>query len=74
MAGGVERDGVWHDTHTHPVAEPVLDLLTELAGRARLPGVLLERDGAYPTDAGLADELAAIRGAVAKGRAAHDRR
>ncbi len=74
VAGGVERDGVWHDTHTHPVAEPVFDLLTELAGRARLPGVLLERDGAYPTDAGLAGELAAIRGAVAKGRAAHDRR
>nr|WP_043179529.1 DUF692 domain-containing protein [Streptomyces sp. NRRL F-5123] len=67
VAGGVERDGVWHDTHTHPVPAPVLDLLADLAGRARLPGVLLERDGAYPTDAELAGELAAIRAAVARG-------
>ncbi|MGW5349688.1 DUF692 domain-containing protein [Streptomyces sp. NPDC004031] len=70
VAGGVERDGVWHDTHTHPVPAPVLDLLADLAGRTRLPGVLLERDGAYPTDAELAGELAAIRAAVARGRPA----
>jgi uncharacterized protein (UPF0276 family) len=67
VAGGVEREGVWHDTHTHPVPAPVLDLLADLAGRARLPGVLLERDGAYPTDAELAAELAAIRAAAARG-------
>ena len=67
VAGGVERDGVWHDTHTHPVGPAVLDLLADLAARAELPGVLLERDGDYPTDAGLAGELAAIRGAVARG-------
>lgn len=72
VAGGVERDGVWHDTHTHPVPEPVLGLLTDLARRLRgapaaMPGVLLERDGAYPSDAALEAELAAIRGAVAAG-------
>lgn len=67
VAGGVEREGVWHDTHTHPVPAPVLDLLADLSGRARLPGVLLERDGAYPTDAELAGELAAIRAAAARG-------
>lgn len=71
VAGGVERDGVWHDTHTHPVPEPVLDLLTDLAARAGLPGVLLERDGNYPADAEIAGELAAIRAAVARPR--HDR-
>jgi uncharacterized protein (UPF0276 family) len=67
VAGGVERDGVWHDTHTHPVSGQVLDLLADLAARTGLPGVLLERDGDYPDDAGLAGELAAIRGAVARG-------
>ncbi len=74
VAGGVERDGVWHDTHTHPVTEPVLALLTDLArhvggssSRPSFPGVLLERDGAYPSDAGLAAELASIRQAVRAG-------
>ncbi|MEY9837185.1 uncharacterized protein (UPF0276 family) [Streptacidiphilus sp. EB103A] len=71
VAGGVERDGIWHDTHTHPVGEPVLALLEDLAARVSgatggpgLPGVLLERDGDYPPDAELAGELAAIRDAV----------
>ena len=27
VAGGVERDGVWHDSHAHPVTQPVLDVL-----------------------------------------------
>jgi uncharacterized protein (UPF0276 family) len=67
VAGGIERDGVWHDTHTHPLTEPVLDLLADLAARARLPGVLLERDGDYPPDAELAAELTAIRAAVERG-------
>jgi uncharacterized protein len=66
VAGGVLRDGVWHDTHTHPVPEPVFGLLAELRSRTALPGVLLERDGAYPSDAALAAELAAVR-AVAEG-------
>ena len=74
VAGGTERDGVWHDTHIHPVAEPVLALLADLAARAArrhgidgLPGVLLERDGDYPPDAELAAELTAIRDAVRRG-------
>lgn len=69
VAGGTERDGVWHDTHTHPVTAPVLALLTELAGRTTLPGVLLERDGDYPPTAELTAELASIRAAVAVGAA-----
>ncbi len=64
VAGGVLRDGLWHDSHLHPVPAAVLDLLAELCSRTTLPGVLLERDGAYPTDAELAGELAAIRGTV----------
>nr|WP_232327887.1 DUF692 domain-containing protein [Kibdelosporangium sp. MJ126-NF4]CEL14647.1 Uncharacterized protein conserved in bacteria, NMA0228-like [Kibdelosporangium sp. MJ126-NF4]CTQ96724.1 Uncharacterized protein conserved in bacteria, NMA0228-like [Kibdelosporangium sp. MJ126-NF4] len=61
VAGGEEHHGVYHDTHTHPVLPEVLDLLSELVKRTRPPGVLLERDGDYPTDAELAAELRAIR-------------
>ncbi|MEV6552764.1 DUF692 domain-containing protein [Streptomyces sp. NPDC051597] len=61
VAGGVERDGVWHDTHAHPVGAEVLGVLAELVGRVAPPGVLLERDEAFPPEAELAGELAAIR-------------
>ncbi|MEU2182557.1 DUF692 domain-containing protein [Streptomyces thermolilacinus] len=61
VAGGVERDGVWHDTHAHPVPPQVLDLLSELAARTAPPGVLLERDDDFPPEGELAAELAAIR-------------
>ncbi len=61
IAGGVENHGVYHDTHAHPVLPEVLDLLGELVARTNPPGVLLERDDDYPTDAELAAELAAIR-------------
>src|SRR5262249_43266683 len=44
VAGGHERGGVWHDTHTHAVPPAVLDLLEELSARVELPGVMLERD------------------------------
>lgn len=61
VAGGVERNGVWHDTHAHPVTDPVLDVLAELRSRVDPPGVLLERDDAFPPGAELAGELDAIR-------------
>ncbi|WP_055603994.1 DUF692 domain-containing protein [Streptomyces aureus] len=61
VAGGVERDGVWHDTHAHPVPEAVLDVLADLASRVAPPGVLLERDDDFPPAEELADELRAIR-------------
>ncbi|MFJ5224971.1 DUF692 domain-containing protein [Streptomyces sp. NPDC088400] len=61
VAGGIERDGVWHDTHAHPVTRPVLDVLTELRSRVAPPGVLLERDDDFPPAAELAGELAVIR-------------
>ena len=69
VAGGVLRDGLWHDTHAHPVPEAILDVLAALAERVRPPGVLLERDDAYPADAELAAELAAIRAVVDGGPA-----
>ncbi|MGW0599047.1 DUF692 domain-containing protein [Streptomyces sp. NPDC002776] len=67
VAGGFERDGVWHDSHAHPVPRPVLDILTDLASRVAPPGVLLERDENFPGPAELERELAEIRAAVEKG-------
>ncbi|MFC5804748.1 DUF692 domain-containing protein [Streptomyces formicae] len=61
VAGGVERDGVWHDTHAHPVPPAVLGILSELRSRTDPPGVLLERDDDFPPAEELAGELAAIR-------------
>ncbi len=65
VAGGVERDGVWHDTHAHPVPQAVLDVLADLAARVSPPGVLLERDDAFPPAEELAAELGAIRDTLA---------
>lgn len=65
VAGGTEKDGVWHDTHAHPVTQPVLDVLAELRSRVDPPGVLLERDDDFPPIAELAGELATIRATLA---------
>ncbi|MER5472456.1 DUF692 domain-containing protein [Streptomyces sp. NPDC002685] len=64
VAGGFERDGVWHDSHAHPVPRPVLDILADLASRVTPPGVLLERDENFPEPAELERELTAIRETV----------
>ncbi|WP_406063231.1 DUF692 domain-containing protein [Streptomyces sp. NBC_01077] len=61
VAGGVERDGVWHDTHAHPVPGAVLDVLADLASRVAPAGVLLERDDDFPPAEELGGELRAIR-------------
>ncbi|MBC2869692.1 DUF692 domain-containing protein [Streptomyces mexicanus] len=73
VAGGFERDGVWHDSHAHPVPRPVLDILTDLASRVRPPGVLLERDENFPDPAELEHELEAIREAVLRGGAGDEK-
>ncbi|GLV74208.1 DUF692 domain-containing protein [Streptomyces hygroscopicus] len=69
VAGGVEKDGVWHDSHAHPVTQPVLDVLAELCARTAPPGVLLERDEDFPAAGELAAELDAIRAVTAAGTA-----
>lgn len=43
-----------------PVPSPVLDLLREVAARASIPGVMLERDNRFPPTAELNAELDAI--------------
>jgi len=74
VAGGMEREGIYHDTHAHPVPPPVLDLLAALCARADVPGALLERDGAFPADAELnaeLDRLAAVLGGKAQAEERH---
>ncbi|MGW0843346.1 DUF692 domain-containing protein [Streptomyces sp. NPDC002787] len=66
VAGGFERDGVWHDSHAHPVPQQVLDVLADLASRVSPPGVLLERDENFPEPGELERELGAIRGVLEK--------
>ena len=68
VAGGRLVDGLWHDTHADPVPPEVLDLLDELCTRAVPPGVLLERDGAFPGVAALGAELDAVRRVVERAR------
>ncbi|MFJ9342892.1 DUF692 domain-containing protein [Streptomyces sp. NPDC101733] len=70
VAGGVERDGVWHDTHAHPVPPVVLDVLARLRERVDPPGVLLERDDDFPPEAELAGELTRIREVISGAGAA----
>ncbi|WP_327725202.1 DUF692 domain-containing protein [Streptomyces europaeiscabiei] len=66
VAGGFERDGVWHDSHAHPVPQQVLDVLADLTSRVTPPGVLLERDDNFPEPGELERELTAIRGVLEK--------
>jgi uncharacterized protein (UPF0276 family) len=63
VAGGAEREGLYHDTHTDPVPSEVLDLVAELCARCGPPGLLLERDGHYPPAAELRAELDALAAA-----------
>ncbi|WP_181019700.1 DUF692 domain-containing protein [Nonomuraea typhae] len=67
VAGGHEHGGIWHDTHTATVPQEVLDILSELCARVSPPGVLLEWDDDYPSDAALAGELERIRAAMGRG-------
>jgi uncharacterized protein (UPF0276 family) len=67
IAGGFERHGLYHDTHTRPIPPEVFNLLEELCARTAVPGVLLERDDHWPGENELQAELAAIMAAVERG-------
>ena len=69
VAGGIERDGLYHDTHAHAVPRAVLDLLEELCARTPVPGVMLERDDRFSAHAVLNAELDAIAQSAARGEA-----
>ena len=57
VAGGVEREGLYHDTHAHAVPPEVTELLATLARRQVPPGVMLERDDSFPPEEELGAEL-----------------
>ncbi|MCP3101678.1 DUF692 domain-containing protein [Myxococcus sp. K15C18031901] len=67
VAGGVRHDGLYHDTHAHPVPEGPLRLLGALAARLGPVPVMLERDDHFPPEDVLLAELASLRDAVARG-------
>jgi uncharacterized protein (UPF0276 family) len=61
VGGGIEHDGIYHDTHAHSVPDGVLRLLEDLCARTDLPGVMLERDDHFPSDEAMNAELDAIK-------------
>ena len=69
VGGGIERDGVYHDTHAHPAPDGILDLLEELCTRIDSPAVMLERDDHYPPEPQLNEELNRIAAAMTRGAA-----
>ena len=69
VAGGVEHDGLYHDTHGHDVPPAVFDLLDDVCRRTAVPGVMLERDDRFPPDAVVEAELDRIALAMGRGEA-----
>ncbi|MEW6280861.1 MAG: DUF692 domain-containing protein, partial [Candidatus Eremiobacterota bacterium] len=69
VAGGMERNGLYLDTHAHPIQPGSLELLEELFARSEPPGVLLERDDNFPGQEDFQAELDALRAAMDRGRA-----
>ena len=67
VAGGVERHGIYHDTHAHALPGGPLDLVEETCARCAPPGILLERDDNFPPPAELHAELDAIAAAMERG-------
>jgi uncharacterized protein (UPF0276 family) len=68
VAGGIETDGTYHDTHAQPIPEGVLELLEELCARVAVPGVMLERDDRFPAEVELNAEFDAIVAAQQRGQ------
>lgn len=72
VAGGEERNGVYHDSHAAPITPGVLELLENLCAITAPPGVMLERDDHFPTEPQLNAELDAIKVATERGQAKAD--
>ncbi|HEV7808347.1 MAG TPA: DUF692 domain-containing protein [Solirubrobacteraceae bacterium] len=73
VGGGEHRgDGMYHDTHAHPVVPGVLALVEELFALVDAPGVLLERDDGFPPEDELMREVLAIDAAAKRGAARRD--
>jgi uncharacterized protein (UPF0276 family) len=66
IAGGVMHNGLYHDTHAHPVPTEVHKLLVKLCDFRRPPMIMLERDDSFPQAEILNEELDAIRFATSQ--------
>jgi len=67
VAGGVERAGRYHDTHTHAVPTEVFGLVEELCARVEPAGLMLERDGGFGALDGVSSELDELKVAMRRG-------
>jgi uncharacterized protein (UPF0276 family) len=61
LAGGHRAGSEWIDSHAFAVPEPVWELFAEVAKRAPLRAVIVERDENLPQFSVLADEVARAR-------------
>lgn len=62
LAGGVQFEGRWVDTHSRPVPDEVFELTDFICAHAPVKGVLIERDESFPTSfQDLVDELSRAR-------------
>jgi len=65
VAGGfTDADGLYHDSHAHDVPQAVFELLRQLCERTQVNGVMIERDGRFPSDTILGAELDAVAALV----------
>ncbi len=73
VGGGQHRDdGLYHDTHSHPVVPGVLELVEELFALVEPPGVLLERDDGFAPEDELLAQVRAIDAAAKRGAEHYD--
>lgn len=61
VAGGHRDDGVVIDSHAHPVAPEVWQLVDAAVGRSPVKAIIIERDDNLPPFADLAGEVATAR-------------
>ncbi len=68
IAGGCMVDGLYHDTHAHPLQVGPVQILQELCRRIAPPAVLLERDDELASLGELRGELDIISHVISKDR------
>jgi uncharacterized protein (UPF0276 family) len=66
MAGGVREDGLYHDTHAHPLGEEPLATLEAVLARSGPLPILLERDSHFGERQSLELELESLAHAMCR--------
>ena len=62
------QEGIWHDRHSEPIQEELLELAEKVISYAPVESIIIERDGAFPPIAELEMELHRVEGACEKAR------